>query len=129
MPEVRLRGGLPFVTAELTFRGSPLRLDHVLIDTGSGGSVFSADRLFDINVRFERDDPIHRIRGVGGTEFVFGKRVDLLALGELVIENFEVEVGLMEYGFELDGILGMNFLLAVGAVLDLSALKITLAAT
>lgn len=129
MPDVRLRGGLPFVTVELTFRDSALQLDHVLIDTGSGSCVFSADRLFDIDVRFERGDPIHRIRGVGGTEFVFGKRVDLLALGDLVIENFEVEVGLMEYGFELDGILGMNFLLAVGAVLDLSALKITLADT
>jgi hypothetical protein len=35
-----------------------------------------------------------------------------------------LEVGAMDYGINLDGILGMDFLLHVGAVIDLAALRI-----
>lgn len=72
----------------------------------------------------EPDDEIRRIRGVGGTEFVFMKRVDRVTVGELAVKDFLIEVGAMDYGFEMDGIIGMNFLIAVGAVLDLSRLEI-----
>ncbi len=71
----------------------------------------------------EPHDLIHRIRGVGGAEFVFTKRVDNLALGELQIEDFEIEVGAMEYGFDIEGIVGMDFLTRVGAVIDLARLE------
>jgi len=65
---------------------------------------------------------LNRIRGVGGTEFVFSKTVDRVALGEdLWLENFKIEVGAMDYGFnfELEGIVGMDFLEKVGASIDL----------
>ncbi len=41
---------------------------------------------------------IHRIRGLGGTEFVFTKQIDRTALGNLEVRNFEIEVGAMAYG-------------------------------
>lgn len=115
---------MPFVGAVLHFRGQQLALEHVLVDTGSGGSVFSADRLFDLDLRFERGDPVHRIRGVGGAEFVFAKKIETILVGDLVVEGFEIEVGAMDYGFPLDGILGVDFLRTSGAVLDLHLLKI-----
>ena len=37
---------------------------------------------------------------------------------------FMVDVGAMDYGFEIDGIVGMDFLLAVGAIVDLATLTI-----
>ena len=125
MCEIRLVGGLPFVQAELAYHGRRATLSNVLLDTGSGGSVFCADRLFDLGVRFERGDAVHRIRGVGGTEFVFSKQMDVLKLGELGVETFAIEIGAMEYGFEIDGILGMDFLLEIGAVLDLATRRLT----
>jgi len=67
---------------------------------------------------------VHRIRGVGGTEFVFTKRVDNLAVGELRVSNFQVEIGAMDYGFDIDGIIGMDFPIQVGAIIDLSKLEI-----
>jgi hypothetical protein len=62
---------------------------------------------------------------VGGTEFVFSKRIDSLTLEGLVVHGIEIEEGAMAYGFELDGILGMDFLLAVGARINLDDLTIT----
>lgn len=117
---IRLQDGLPYVAATLLYRGHPLELHNVLLDTGSAGTIFSADRVLSIGLQYEVEDNVRRIRGVGGAEFVFSKRVDLLSLGELQISNFEIEVGAMDYGFEIEGIVGMDFLLQVGAVIDLS---------
>ena len=68
-----------------------------------------------MNIRIQDGLPYvtatHRIRGVGGAEFVFTKRIDRLAIGELDSHNFESEVGAMDYGFPIDGIIGMDFLI------------------
>jgi hypothetical protein len=121
---LQLKEGLPYTSISLTYRGQQITFDDILIDTGSGGTIFATDKVLAVDLRMESDDVIERIRGVGGTEFVFTKRVDLLALGELQAADFEIEVGAMAYGFELDGILGMDFLLQVGAVIDLARLEI-----
>jgi len=122
--KIRLRDGLPHVTASLTYQGRRLSLKDVLLDTGSAGAIFSTDRVLDIGLTYEPDDTVHRIRGVGGTEFVFTKRVDRLAVGELQVNDFQIEVGAMDYGFDIDGIIGMDFLIQVGAIIDLATLEV-----
>jgi hypothetical protein len=67
---------------------------------------------------------VHRIRGVGGAKFVFTKRVETVALGALQVDDFEIEVGAMQYGFDLEGIIGLDFLMAVGAIIDLEKMEI-----
>ncbi len=86
-----------------------MTLDNVLLDTGSAGSIFSADSLSNIGLRLEVNDSVHRIRGVGGTEFVFTKCISSLSVGRLQVIDFEIEVGAMDYGFEIEGILGQTF--------------------
>lgn len=122
--KIALRHGLPFVSVTVGYRDRQLQLDDVLLDTGSAGTVFSADRLLAIDLLYEADDAVHRIRGVGGAEFVFSKRVDSLSLGDLQVNGFNVEVGAMDYGFELDGILGLDLLMHVGAVIDLAQMDV-----
>ena len=119
MMEITLQDGLAYVTASLWHGKQQITLKNILLDTGSAGTVFSADKLLPLGVQLEPADPIHRIRGVGGTEFVFSKAIDRLAIGTLAINQFEVEIGAMDYGFELDGIIGLDFLTQVGAVVDL----------
>jgi predicted aspartyl protease len=122
--KIRLRDGLPYVTVTLFYDGKQIDLEDVLLDTGSAGTVLSADRVSSVGLQYETDDTVHRIRGVGGAEFVFSKRVDRLVLGELEVRDFEVEVGAMDYGFAIDGIVGMDWLTQVGAVIDLSRLEV-----
>jgi predicted aspartyl protease len=121
---IRLQDGLPYVTITLQYRGQQLQLSNVLLDTGAAGTVFAADTVLTIGLHYEANDPIHRIRGVGGAEFVFVKHVDQLSLGELHVRDFAIEVGAMDYGFGIEGILGMDFLLQVSAVIDLSRLEV-----
>ncbi len=120
-----IRYELPFVTITIRYKGRNLELDNVLLDTGSAGTLFHVERLMIIGLLMEPEDMIRRIRGVGGTEFVFSKRVDELAVGDLSVSHFDIEVGAMDYGFDLDGIIGLDFLRAVRAKIDLGALTIT----
>lgn len=122
--KIRVREGLPFVTVTLVYRGKKLDIKEVLIDTGSAGSVFSADKVASIGLIAEPYDPIRQIRGVGGFEFVFGRRIDSLVMGDLEVKDFEVEIGIMDYGFEIEGIIGMDFLIQGGVIIDIAQLEV-----
>lgn len=121
---LRLIDGLPFVAVTVAFDGRELQLDNVLIDTGSAGTILAADQLVKIGVEYAEDDEVHRIRGVGGVEFVFAKPIERLAVGALHAERFNIEVGAMDYGFEINGIIGVDFSTTVGAVIDMRNLQI-----
>ncbi len=122
--KIQIKNGLPYVKVSLRHKGRQITLENILLDTGSAGSIFSADSLSDIGLKLEVNDFVHRIRGVGGTEFVFSKCISCLSVGELRVRDFEIEIGAMDYGFEIEGILGINFLLRVRACIDLAELKI-----
>ena len=127
--KIRLEHGLAYVEAVLTFRGRSLCLGDTVLDTGSASTIFSADRLLEIGVVPEPADALHRLRGVGGTEYAFTKNLDLLAVGDMKVPGFEIEVGAMDYGFPAEGILGLDFLLRTGGLIDLRRLELRLSET
>jgi len=45
-------------------------------------------------------------------------------LGERRLETFLIEIGGMEYGFAINGILGMDFLIQAGVVLNLRLMTV-----
>ncbi|MCY6354985.1 retropepsin-like aspartic protease [Clostridium sp. ZS2-4] len=124
MVKLQLKYGLPFCNIKLTYKGKEIILDDVLLDTGSGGTVFKMDKVEEIGITIEEDDIIETISGVGGSEFVYKKYVDSISMGDLNLENFKVEIGVMDYGFEINGIVGMDFLKSVGAVIDLDKMVV-----
>ena len=121
---IQVRDGLPYVTVTLHYRGQQMDLANVLLDTGSAGTPFAADQVLTVGLQYEANDLVQRIRGVGGAEFVFLKRLDHLSVGELQVSDFDIEIGAVDYGFAIDGIIGTDFLLQVGALIDLSRLEI-----
>ena len=50
--------------------------------------------------------------------------MDYVQVGERQLSQFEIEVGGMDYGFEIQGILGMDFLRQARVVLNLADLSI-----
>lgn len=119
-----LKDDLPFVTVRIVFRGTEAEVPAVLIDTGSAGTILAADVVATIGIIPDLHDTLYAVRGVGGAEVVFARRVDRLMVGENGLDGFEIEVGGMDYGFEINGILGMDFLLRTGANIDLQALEL-----
>lgn len=124
--KIRIEGALPYVSATLTYGGKTRTFNHVVLDTGSAGSVFAADEVAELGILPETSDLLHRVRGVGGFEFVYSKKVDALALDTTMqVSDFVIQVGALHYGFPLQGIVGLDFLLATRAVLDFGDLKVS----
>jgi predicted aspartyl protease len=121
---LRIERGLLFAQITIFHAGQPLTLERVLVDTGSAGTIFQTAVLQRIGIEYSPDDEMHRIRGIGGTEFVFSKRLDRVQIGDLSVSDLSVEVGWMDYGFELHGILGLDFLRKSAALIDLAALEL-----
>ena len=122
--QLRLKDNLPYVTVTVGYRGEVAKVTDVLVDTGSASTILAADSLVDIGVEPLPDDVLHTIRGIGGVEVVYLRQVDFLEVGASKVADFEIEVGGMDYGFEIRGILGMDFLQVAGAIIDLRAIQI-----
>lgn len=124
MVNLQLKYGLPFCSVKLIYKEKEMLIEDVLLDTGSGGTVFKMDKVEEIGITIEDEDTIETISGIGGSEFVYKKEVDVIKIGELGIKNFRVEIGVMDYGFNINGILGMDFLESIGAVIDLDKMVV-----
>jgi predicted aspartyl protease len=122
MKNLIIEDGLLLSDMEIVYQGRSLWLKRVLVDTGSGGTILSSDMVEEIGLIGEPGDTIYRISGVGGSEFVFLKVVDSLRIGSLEVNDFTIEIGAMDYGFELDGIVGLDFLKKVGGIIDLESM-------
>ena len=119
-----LKADLPFVQVTIGYEGAEIEIPDVLVDTGSATTILAADQVARIGIVPEPSDNLYSIRGVGGIETVFTRRVEHLRIGQQEVTHFEIEVGGMDYGFEIEGILGMDFLLQAGAVINLRELSL-----
>lgn len=114
--------GLLLTDLVLTHRGQALLIERVLVDTGSGGTIISTDLAASIGIIAEENDTIYRISGVGGSEFVYSKTVDSIKIGKTEVKDFTLEFGAMNDGFDLDGIIGLDFLQQTRAIIDIKKL-------
>jgi Aspartyl protease len=105
--QLALKYDLPFVRITISYNGDILEIPDVLIDTGSATTILSTDIVASVQILPLPQDILYTIRGVGGSEVVFSRQVDYLKIGECNIADFEIEVGFMDYGFEINGILGI----------------------
>jgi hypothetical protein len=80
---LQIRDNLPFVSITVSHQSQKIKVPNVLVNTGSGGTILSADILFQIGIVPQPDDALHTIFGVGGSEVVFTRKVDELKVGHI----------------------------------------------
>lgn len=124
MKKLTIDEGLLLTDMEIQYRGKNLHLTRVLIDTGSSSSIISTDIAESIGIFPEANDPIYRICGIGGSEIVFSKMLDSIKIGQMLAEDIQIEIGSMNYGFHLEGIIGLNLLKRIKASINLEKLFI-----
>lgn len=118
--------GLPFISIELKFRGEVLHLERVLLDTGSASTLLNADTVREVGMVPEEDDLVDIIRGVGGIEYVYTKSLDSITVDGTTLNNFQIEIGNMDYGLEIDGILGFNFMRQAGVIINANFMELSI---
>jgi hypothetical protein len=121
--QLLLKDSLLFITVLVNYKGKTVEIPDVMVDTGSANTILATDRLITVDIKPSAEDILHTIRGVGGAEVVFLREVDFLRVGEHSISDFEIEVGGMDYGFDINGILGMDFLIKSGAIINLREMR------
>ena len=119
-----LRDDLIVVSVTVVYQGREVEVPDMVVDTGSATTMLSTDVVAQIGIVPELHDVLHVVRGVGGTEVVFSRRVDRLQVGPRAVERFEIEVGGIDKAFDINGILGLDFLLRAGAIINLGTLQL-----
>jgi predicted aspartyl protease len=119
-----LRDDLIVVSVTVAYQGREVEVPDMVVDTGSASTMLSTDVVAQIGIVPELHDVLHVVRGVGGTEVVFFRCVDRLQVGSRAIEQFEIEVGGIDDAFDVSGILGLDFLLRTGAIINLGTLQL-----
>jgi hypothetical protein len=124
MPSITIAHGLPFVDVILSANNQELLVTNVVLDTGSVASIFRADDVELIGIFVTPEDRIRMLSGIGGQEGVIEKKIDRITVGSLTVSPVIIQIGGVRYGYSINGILGIDFLLQTGATIDLQRLEL-----
>lgn len=80
--QLTLRYNLPFTVVKVSYQGTSIDVSDVLIDTGSASTILAADIVAAINILPLPQDTLRTIRGIGGRELVFSRRVEYVQIGQ-----------------------------------------------
>lgn len=120
--KINYDGQLITTSLTVTFRGRVLRIDDVIIDTGSSHTIISPDILEEIGVTYETCDPIYEAYGIGGSVPFYTKIMDRVEIGTRSIENIEIDVGILPKDHR--GLLGLDILKQHSFIIDLKTLEL-----
>ncbi|MEC0234845.1 putative aspartyl protease [Paenibacillus sp. RC254] len=120
--KINYDGQLITTSLTITFRGRALRIDDVIIDTGSSHTIISPDILEEIGVTYETGDSIYEAYGIGGSIPFYTKIMDRIEIGTNSIQNIEIDVGILPKDHK--GLLGLDILKQQNFIIDLKTLEL-----
>lgn len=124
--KMEFRGGLLFTSVQISFRGNTKVVENIAVDTGAAESIISPDVLEDIGIFAELEDSVNSFYGVGGSlHNFFSKKIDEIELGLLSLNDIKMDFGVIDPKGEINGLLGLDLLMKVGAVINLKDLTLT----
>ena len=121
--KIEFRDGLLFASIELTYKGKTKTIDNIVIDTGASKTLISQDVVDELGIRYSLDDEVVTSYGIGGKEFAFAKEVDSVKIGEYSSDACSIDFTGIDYD-DINGLLGLDLLIELGAVIDLKKLEI-----
>jgi len=125
MANIIFKDGLIYTDATLTHGSKNVIIKNALIDTGSSSTVISSEIAHKLGLKPEANDLINSVQGVGGSESVYEKKIDSIKFDVSAASNFHIQVGAMDYGIELEAIIGLDLLIKCSAILDLNNFILT----
>ncbi len=124
--DIEFRNGLLFTSLEITFQGMTKMINDIVIDTGAAETLISPDIVEDIGIVVALTDRISSFYGVGGSiHNFFSKEVDNIRLGNIDIINAKLDFSVIDPAGDINGLLGLDLLMEMEAVIDLKKLTMT----
>ena len=124
MTAIGIHGGLPFVTLDVSQGGATVTLQNRLLATGCSRTIFATDSVSGVGVVPDADAGLRRMVGSDGVERVVEAQADAVIMDGIRVENITVQLGTLDYGVAMDGIVGLDLLRATRATIDLDMLEL-----
>ncbi len=124
MTVITIRDRLPFVSVMVRANGKSASVDQVLLDIGSAGTAFDTEIISALGIKPELTDKTARLVGIGGGEYAVRKMVDAVEVDGLIVAPMIVQLAGLNYGYGVNGIIGLDFLMKTKAVIDFSKLEV-----
>lgn len=100
-------------------------INNIVIDTGASVSIISPDIVDDIGIFAEAKDRIVSSIGVGGSVHnSFEKAIDMIKIENQKINNIKLDFGIIDPNGDINGLLGLDVLMKLGAIIDLKNFEI-----
>lgn len=116
-----------FTSIQISFRGRTKVLENIVVDTGAAETIISPDAVEGIGIFAELEDSVNSFYGVGGgLHNFFTKNAVKVKLGEINLEAVKMDFGVIDPQGHINGLLGLDLLMKLGAVIDLKRLSLTL---
>lgn len=114
---------LPLVRCVVEHEDQSIEVD-ALVDTGSAGTMLKTEIAENLGMHYMQAENVMAVYGIGGRETVYTHRLNRLIIHDHAAVDFYVEVGEMNYGLQIEAIIGVDVLSSVGAVLRMGPLVI-----
>ncbi|KOA19639.1 hypothetical protein CLHOM_17280 [Clostridium homopropionicum DSM 5847] len=104
----------------ITSNGNTKIINNVVIDTGAVESILSSIAVKDIGIKITASDKTAVTRGAGGGKMrFFYKTIDELEIGDTILKNVKMDFGNIDPSGEINGLIGLDLLKLLHAVIDI----------
>lgn len=110
---------LLFCKLDCKLNNEDLHLNNVLIDTGSATTLINADYI-----NFDGTETVQEAYGIGGSEKILNKQFSNLEINGFNLNNISLSVGDMDYGLNIDMLLGLDLLTSLNVIIDLNTMQL-----
>lgn len=121
MINLKLKHSLLFCELDITINNKEIHLNSVLIDTGSATTLINSDYI-----SLDGSEKFINIYGVGGYEAVVNKHFDTISLNNIPLNNTVLSVGELDYGIDIDMLIGLDLLKLLNADISISNMTLHL---
>lgn len=120
MINLKFKNSLLFCELDININGQLLHLNNVLIDTGSATTLINSDY-----VSLDGSEEFINIYGVGGYEAVLNKHFNTIIINDISINDTIIFVGELDYGIDIDMLLGLDLLQKLNANLNIKDMTLS----
>lgn len=120
MINLKFKNSLLFCELDIKINGQLLHLNNVLIDTGSATTLINSDY-----VSLDGSEEFINIYGVGGYEAVLNKHFNTIIINDISINDTIISVGELDYGIDIDMLLGLDLLQKLNANLNIKDMTLS----
>lgn len=120
MCNLHYKDGLLYASIILQESDKSVIIDDVIVDTGAYHTIILTDYLEDLDVAFTEDDELVKSSGYGGLQMSsVRKKIEKVTIGDISLTNMKIDFGEIDTYERVNGLVGLDFLMSAGVIIDL----------